>query len=127
MGMFHLLKEDRQLFGYFGIMGLYFLFGVSYYMLRNRVEGESKEEELGLEWHRKIYDKPIFRVLFWMIVLILHIQAMFVEPPLNLQYLWHLLMAFVPFCFSFYTMLLLNMMEIEWLFNIMRNQHHKNM
>ena len=38
VGMFHLLKEDGQLWGYFGLMGLYFLFGFSYYILRNKMQ-----------------------------------------------------------------------------------------
>ena len=44
VGLFHLLREDNQIFGYFGMMGLYILFGLSYYALRGGVESDHKEK-----------------------------------------------------------------------------------
>ena len=33
----YIYKEDNQLFGYFGVMGIYILFGSSYFLLRGEV------------------------------------------------------------------------------------------
>lgn len=42
-GMFHLLKEDGQEFGYFGLIGLYFLFGTSYTLLSEKIRQPRQE------------------------------------------------------------------------------------
>ena len=44
VGLFHLLREDHQIFGYYGMMGLYILFGVGYHTLRSGVEADNKEK-----------------------------------------------------------------------------------
>lgn len=109
--MFHLLREDGQEFGYFGLIGLYFLFGTSYTLLREKYK-EAKEEERTLEWHRKIYEKKIFRFLFVVVAITLHLVALTVDPPAGLPFLWNLLFAFVSFLFNCYFLLLGNLLHL---------------
>jgi alpha-1,3-glucosyltransferase len=110
-GLFHLLREDGQEFGYFGIVGLYFIFSTSYTILREKVQ-ETEADEMTLDWHSKLYENKLCRLLFVVVAVLLHILALTVTPPSNLPYLWHLLFAFLSFLFNFYFLLLGNLLHL---------------
>lgn len=65
-------------------------------------------------------------MVFLVTVIALHVVSIVADPPQQLPYLWHLLLALFSFLYNSYFLVVCNLLQLEWLYNIHSNQHHKN-